>query len=108
MEDVAVMKWGNWYKHTASLISSLCSSVNWFCSSRSNRSFSARSRSRSRRAFSRCCWVVEAPNGAPRVRSGSLPRLEVYGREGKEGCDEDAIYLDLECMEEIERFVELG
>ena len=77
LEDVAVVRLGNWCKHTASLISSLCSSVNWFCSSRSNRSFSARSRSRSRRAFSRCCWVVEAPKGAPRVRSGSLPRLEV-------------------------------
>ena len=51
--------------------------------------------------------MVEAPKGAPRVRSGSLPRLEVYGREGKEGCDEDAICVNWEGMEGIERVVEL-
>ena len=79
-------------KLTASLISSLCSSVNWFCSSLS---FSNRSLSRSRRAFSRCCWVVDAPKVGAIERSGSLPRLVGYDREGKDGWAEDAIRMSL-------------
>lgn len=78
-------------EHTASLISSRCSSVNWFCSSRSSLSFSARSRSRSSLWFSLCCAAVDAPNAGPIERSGSLPRLVPYCRDGNAGCAEEAI-----------------
>ena len=78
-------------QRTASLISSLCSSVNWFCSSRSSLSFSARSRSRSSLWFSLCWAAVDAPNAVPIERSGSLPRLVPYCRDGNAGCAEEAI-----------------
>ena len=81
--------------HTASLISSLCSSVSWLIGSRlsrSSRSCSRRSRSRSCRWASRCCCAVDAPNAPARARSGSLPRAPLKGRAGNVGwAEEDAM-----------------